>query len=500
MAEWGFYGRTESLAELSRIVDAGRWFFCRIEGRRRIGKTALISHLSRGNAKLMGHLVYMQVPDSDERDVAATFQRALKNSEHILAQSLSAGVVNFATMAAAIGALCRMGMVIVIDKFQYFTRAALKSFCSFLQAEVDQLRTSSLGHGGLFVLGSLHADMNALLEDSASPLFGRLTQRIQLDHWDFEDLVSVFQSQHINAPSQWLTLWTFFEGVPKFYHDAFDQDLFQISPDQFSDVLLEKMFVRSSSPLSEEADTWFLRDVRGHGLAILNYLAEHPGCGHGELLAGVGGPEERTQIGSYLITLVQKYGMVAKQNPVFSDGKSRNARYYIADNFLLSWLAVAKPAREAARMKPLARALELARPRLAEIEGITFERLIRKLHIECSRKDKGDFDLSSLQMGYWNRPRDAVRSIEIDLVALDEPNRRVRFGSCKRAANAHTNDSLAGFEQHVSDFLSSRDHRYLQSWSKEMFVFSPEFSKADKVHFEGRGYVARDLTDYAALF
>lgn len=500
MSDWDFYGRTEPLAELNRIVNAGRWFFCRIEGRRRIGKTTLISHLARSHSSLSDRLVYMQVPDSDERDVAATFHRALKDSDHDLARQLSEKVVDFPTMANAIGALCRAGLLIVIDEFQYFTRAALSSFTSFLQAEIDKLRHSSPSHGGLFVLGSLHADMNLLLEDAGAPLFGRLTQRIRLDHWDFEDLTSVFRSQEILAPSQWLTLWTFFEGVPKFYHDAFEQDLYDVEPERFSDELLTRMFIRSSSPLSEEADTWFLRELRGRALAILTFLAEHPGCGHGELLAGVGAPAEKTQISAYLTKLIQNYEMIAKQNPVFSDGKSRNARYYVADNFLQAWLAVAKPAREAARMKPLERTLALSRPRLECVEGFALEKLIRKLHEECSRKGKGDFDLSSLQMGYWNRPKDASRSIEIDLVALDEANKRVRFGSCKRAAHAHTNESLAGFAHHVADFLAAKDHRYLQAWTKEMFLFSPHFTQSDREHFAAKGYVARDLNDYAALF
>lgn len=192
--------------------------------------------------------------------------------------------------------------------------------------------------------------------------------------------------------------------------------------------------------------------------------------------------------------------MIVKMNPVFSDGKSRNARYYINDNFLQAWLAVAKPAREAARMKPLERSLAQAQLRLSTVEGYAFEKLIRKLHEECSRKGKGDFELSSLQMGYWNRPKDASRSIEIDLVALDEANKRVRFGSCKRSADAHTNASVEQFKQHVASFLSAKDHRYLQEWSHELFIFSPTFTDGDRHHFSDKNLVARDLKDYAALF
>ena len=500
MADWQFYGRTEPLAELNRIVNAGRWFFCRIEGRRRIGKTSLLSQLAKGDASLSKRLIYMQVPDSDERDVAAAFQRSLNDCDHSLARTLSPTVVSFPTMARAISELCRAGLVVVINEFQYFTRAVLKSFNSFLQAEVDKLRDSNIKQGGLFVLGSLHADMNQLLEDKGAPLYGRLTQRIKLDHWDFEDLLDVFRSQNVLAPSQWLTFWTFFEGVPKFYHDAFEQDLYKVAPENFADELLTRMFLRSSSPLSEEADTWFLRELRGRSLSMLTFLAEHAGCSNGDLLAGVGAPEDKTQISAYLTKLVSNYEMISKLNPVFSDGKSRNARYYVADNFLQAWLAVAKPAREAARMKPIEKALDLARPRLMGVEGFAFEKLIRKLHQECSRKGKGDFDLSSMQLGYWNRSRDANRNVEIDVVALDEPNKRVRFGSCKRSADAHTNESLTGFGMHVDGFLAAKDHRHLQGWTKEMVLFSPIFTPGDRKHFVGKGYVAMDLNDYSALF
>ncbi len=148
MATWGFYGREEALEELGRIVNGGRWFFCRIEGRRRIGKTSLLSQLAKQDPRLSDQLVYMQVSDSDERDVATAFQRSLLDCDDELTKRLGPTVINFPTMARAIGELCRAGLVVVLDEFQYFTRAALHSFNSFLQAEVDKLRGANLNQGG----------------------------------------------------------------------------------------------------------------------------------------------------------------------------------------------------------------------------------------------------------------------------------------------------------------------------------------------------------------
>jgi len=497
MSEWSFYGRAEPLAELRRIVEAGRWFFCRIEGRRRIGKTTLLAELARQDGGLGDRLIYMQVPDSDERDVAYTFRQSLDSCEHEQARALAGNVTHFATMAAAIGRLCAAGFIVVLDEFQYFTRSKLYAFNSFLQAEVDKLRGAQLKHGGLFVLGSLQSEMNALLDDKSAPLYGRVTAQIPLDHWDFEDLLCVFANQGIQQPDQWLTLWTFFEGVPKFYHDAYEQELFGVPVADFSAELLRRMFIRSSSPLSEEADTWFLRELRGKAVSVLHFLADNAGCGHAEIVAALTGDEETHALGTHIARLVDRYKMVDKLQPVFSDSKSRNARYYIADNFLQAWLAVAKPAREEARLKPLDKVIAPALRRLETLEGFAFEKLIRSLHLEASRKGKGDFELSGLQLGYWNRPRDVSKAIEIDLVALDEPDKRVRFGCCKRSSAAH---DLPVFEQHVQRFLQTSGHRHLAGWTQEMVLFSPSFSQQERALYEGKGYVTRDLNDYARMF
>lgn len=495
MSNWLFYGRTEPLSQLERIVDTGRWFFCRIEGRRRIGKTSLLGELARKRPDLGGRMLYMQVPDSDERDVAYTFAQSLASCEHAEARKMGEGVANFGSMAAAIGRLCAAGFIVVLDEFQYFTRSKLHPFNSHLQSEVDKLRAAQPRQGGLFVLGSLQSEMNALLDDKSAPLYGRITSQIRLDHWDFEDLLSVFASQGIQDASQWLTLWTFFEGVPKFYHDAYEQGVLGLPPAEFAPELLRRMFIRSSSPLAEEADTWFLRELRGKAVSVLHYLADHAGCGHAEIVAALA-DGEKNPLGTHIARLVDRYAMVDRLQPVFADSHSRNARYYIADNFLQAWLSVAKPAREEARLRPIEKVIAPALRRQETLEGFAFEKLVKALHVEASRKGRGDFELSRLQLGYWNRARDATKAVEIDLVALDEANKKVRFGACKRSPAAH---DTAQFERHVNAFLQNKSHAFLGSWEREMVLFSPRFTPEERVHFQRMGYASRDLSDYARM-
>ena len=59
---WGFYGRAGELAEVASIFGRGRWFFARVSGRRRIGKTTLVQRaLDLGVPR---QVVYVQIPDS----------------------------------------------------------------------------------------------------------------------------------------------------------------------------------------------------------------------------------------------------------------------------------------------------------------------------------------------------------------------------------------------------------------------------------------------------
>lgn len=68
MADWKFYGRREQLTDLERMLNRNRWFFAKVTGRRRIGKTTLIQRamLEVGSKQ---PVFYLQIPDSEPAGV-----------------------------------------------------------------------------------------------------------------------------------------------------------------------------------------------------------------------------------------------------------------------------------------------------------------------------------------------------------------------------------------------------------------------------------------------
>lgn len=486
---WGFYGRSSEQAEIDRIISSGRWFFCAVSGRRRIGKTTLIQRAMTKRSDLAA--LYFQVPDSDERGVVQTFQDALEDSGTPI--EAVEQVQTFADMADVIGLLCRRGLIVVIDEFQYFHRAALSPFSSFLQAKVDRLRDSN--SGGLFVLGSIHTEMTAILEDRASPLFNRVTHRIEVGHWDFATLLEMFDAHKVTDPGQRLFLWSLFEGVPKFYRDCFEEGVLSFMEDYRRETL-RWLFFEGSSPLRDEATNWFLRELRGRYDSVLKLLAKKGPCSYRELVveygrAGSGGEH---QLSAYLQTLIDRYQMIEKLLPVFAGDRSRKARYVIADNFLAAWLHALARNVQMARIRPVDQALARADTSLMTHEGFAFEKMVRLLTEECSRKGVGDFALTEIVRGYWNKAGGS--DIEIDLVALNEEAAEVRFGSCKRSPSAQTAQSVRKFEEHIQRFLTTREGRRFSNWNIEKALYSPTYPAAQRRELEAQGYICRDLSDF----
>jgi len=155
---WQFYGRQRELSDLTTIMGRSRFFFVSVAGRRRIGKTTLVRQALEASGR--DRIFHVQIPDSGPagvlsavRDAMATFRIA-----DILAPATLLGLARF------LGTLMRQGHVVALDEFQYFSRKALQGFLSHLQAVVDDLLADADNvPGGLLVLGSMHAELTALV-------------------------------------------------------------------------------------------------------------------------------------------------------------------------------------------------------------------------------------------------------------------------------------------------------------------------------------------------
>jgi hypothetical protein len=281
-------------------------------------------------------------------------------------------------------------------------------------------------------------------------------------------------------------LWNLFEGVPKFYRDAYEQGVL----DADRRALLRSLFFSSSSPLRNEADNWFLRELRGRYDMVLQYLAKHPGCSNADIvaaMANVSGPGDARQVGGYLKILSERYGMIERRLPIFSPAKARSGRYYIRDNFLRAWLSALQRPVSAVAFRPVDGLIAQADERLADVEGHALEDLAGQLYEERSRLGLGGFPLSERIRGYWDRS-----DVEIDLVAVNEDERRIRFGTCKRNAE-RLSDSVDSLQCSAARFLNA--HPRFNGWQTEYVAIAPTVGAQLRGALAARSVLAESLGD-----
>lgn len=464
---WGFYGRSDELKQLQAILRRDRWFFVRITGRRRIGKTTLVQHALRSERR--DRVFYVQVPDSAPAGVLSAVHDAM--------DTFGLGAIEYPrpdsllAFARLVERLVTQGYVVALDEFQYFSRKHISEFTSHLQAGVDRLANrESQTRGGLIVLGSIHTELVALLEDRNAPLYNRTTDQLELQHLDIQSIWEILERHAAASPERLLFLWTLFEGVPKFYRDAYEREALR-APRK---TVLKRMFFDSSSPLRSEADNWFLSELRGRYDVILKFVARNPGCTNGDIEAYVRevSPDTAEQVAGYMKVLIDRYQMLERKQPIFAKPGGRRGRYYVRDNFLRSWLAALHSPVTAINFRPETVLIKQADEALWDVEGHALERLVASLYEERSRKGLLGFNLTSRVQGYWDR-----RDTEIDLVALDEESRTIRFGSCKRDG-ARLVSALPPLRSHAERFLQT--HRRYQSWRSEFALIAPSVKRAQR--------------------
>lgn len=496
---WDFYGRGDELGSLLETMRKGRWFFGAIRGRRRIGKTALVQQALttlQQDEPDKRPVMLIQLPDGGPGDCAAVFRSTVRDAG---LEGLLDGldqVRDLPAVTSAIGSLCDAGAVVAIDEFQVCHRGPLRVFPSLLQAQVDRLQDRGPG-GGLIVLGSVQTEMEALLNDQRAPLYGRTTFNLMLGPWDLRTVFEVCGKHGAGDPRRCLSAWTLFGGVPKYWrHFAEAGSLDAVSDwQEWAVELCGRLFLRSDAPLREEGESLLGLELRRNYLAVLRALAERS-RGHAELREAL---PDLPSLGPYLQTLIRDLRLIERELPVFTRAGGRGARYHVSDPFLRAWLSVLHPACQAARILPVSTVAVRLLSRLPDLEGWAFERMVRQASEEVSRAGSGDFPLTDLVRGYWNRPRDHPASTEIDLVAWNEDRRRVRFGSCKRDPRRHDKTSLSAFRGHVNRFLSTRTGKRFQGWSHELALFAPLFPMNQRSQLTDEGWICRDLTDFQRM-
>ncbi|MBO4883809.1 MAG: AAA family ATPase, partial [Clostridia bacterium] len=172
-----FIGRDLELATLSRLYASQRFEFAVIYGRRRVGKTALISRFIEGKKA-----IYFMGVESNAR------QNLENLSKSIMEVSGVTAALSFASFQDALEHVFQLSqnerIVLAIDEYPYVARAS-RSLASTLQLLIDRYKDTS--RLMLILCGSSMSYMEDHVLAYKAPLYGRRTAQIKLLPFDFRE-------------------------------------------------------------------------------------------------------------------------------------------------------------------------------------------------------------------------------------------------------------------------------------------------------------------------
>jgi AAA+ ATPase superfamily predicted ATPase len=313
-----FFNRLDELRLLEREFSKNSAAFSVIYGRRRVGKTALISEFIKNKTAIYFYateMPFIRQLDALKEQCAAVLQK--EYLRHISFQSFEQFFLFLAdSMPAA-------KLVVVIDEFQELCRLE-SSFASMLQKIWDTKWQHLNIH--LIVCGSVLSMMYSEVLNYSAPLYGRRTSNIKLQPLHFKHIIDFCGIPDLETQ---MMIYASFGTVPK-YLELYDKNI------SFRANVQENILNRNSY-LYHEAK-FLLKDEIASPTTYFRIL-EIIASGDtkiGAIAARVGMPSPH--LSRYMqklidLELLEKEIPVTEKEPL----KSKLGRYRIKDNFLAFW-------------------------------------------------------------------------------------------------------------------------------------------------------------------
>ena len=397
-----FYNREKETETLQRIESISKDYaqMTVITGRRRIGKTTLIRHASTGIP-----FIYFFVGRKSEMLLCAELVAIVK-------ETLGEELGNFNSMAKLFSSLMnislRKNFTLVFDEFQNFAQVN-DSFFSDMQDIWD--RTKDNSHINLILSGSLYSMMNRIFDDRKEPLYGRATNRIKLQPFTLNTLKEIISDYHPKfTPDDLLAFYMITGGVAKYVEQLVIQHAFTKEEIVKSVLGYGSYFINEGKDvLSDEFGKEY-----GNYFSVLSSIADG-NTSRGEITNNIG-----VESGGYLAKLESVYDLIERSKPYLSPEGTRMNRYIIKDNFLNFWFRFVYKYRSAIEFGNLEYVQQKVLADYETYSGHILERYFRQKYKETG--------LYNIVTNYWEKGN----ANEIDLIAVNEADKEVVIGECKR--------------------------------------------------------------------
>lgn len=448
-----FVGREKELASLNRLYEEKKFQMVVMYGRRRIGKTTLISKFIA--------------------DKPAIFFTAQEVNDTLNLIQFSKKIYSFFDIPETVGSFNNWSdafhflsdkakqnqFILAFDEFPYVA-SANRSLKSILQSAIDH----EFKNTGLFLIlcGSHMGFMENEVLGYKSPLFGRRTAQIKLEGFDYYDAGKMLGSF---SNEDKIKLYSCVGGTPHY--------LAQIKSSEGFEENIKRLFFDISGYLYNEPIMLLQQELREP--AMYNSIVSAIASGASrlnEIATRIN--EDSPKVNKYLQTLVNLQ-IVQKIYPFGENTQnSRKGIYRIADNcydFWYSFVFQYKPEIESGNGDIVADHEVFGEKLSSYIGKPPFETICLQYLQRINRSRKLPFTATSFG-SWWGTDPKEKRQSDFDVVAANRTEKKIILGECKWKNSIN---DVSEIQKLVSKnyLLSEYTERYYYLFSKVPFTVKP---------------------------
>lgn len=421
-----FYNRENEIAKLHEIRNLSYNDHSRltvVTGRRRIGKTSLISKALDDEP-----FIYLFVGRKNEASLCAGYCKEIATKLGVFVPPMTAFQDVFAFLMQQ-GETKHFSLV--IDEFQEFFNIN-PSVYSDIQNHWDQYRLKT--HVNFIVSGSVYSLMVKIFQNYHEPLFGRADVIMKLAPFALPILKQIMEDHVPNYTNDdLLALYTVTGGIPKYVELLVDAKALSVKK-------IINTVCDPDSPFKDEGKNLLVDEFgKQYGTyfsildAISNGINTQP-----EIASALG----EKSIGGQLKKLEETYGIIQKMRPILAKKGTQTVRYAIADMFLRFWFRYFEGNRTLVEMNQFEVLEQVIAADYTTYSGKMLEEYFKQQFIESHEyRDIGS---------YWEAKK-GKEQCEIDIVALKLEKNKAVAVEVKRQRKEFKPEAFAEKVQHLKN-------------------------------------------------
>lgn len=409
-----FLGRKREMVLLESLYDSNKFEMLILHGRRRVGKSYLLSHFAKLHSD---NTVYFTGDKDSEKNNVQNFceelNRVLKVGDFLNSFTTWNDVYSFLKTAEI-----KDRLVLIIDEFTYLYNSN-PAYDSGLQNAIDKILKSK--NIFLILCGSEVSVIEEIIDDSTKPLYGRKTSELKLLPFTYKEAREFFP-HYSNEDA--LTAYSILGGIP-LYLSLFD-DRLTIKENVIKNCL------STTGYLFNEIETLLRMELKETHFYKNIMLAINAGASTFNTIRDKVG-EDAAKIAKYINVMIN-LGFIKKEIPCGEKEKSRNTLYSISDNYFAFYFAFIFKHQNMLNglISPeMYYEKELTKEKLNTFIGHRFEQICETYLKEQFYNGKMPFFAENLGRWWGNNPV-LKKQEEIDgelIISSNSPNGRVKAKS-----------------------------------------------------------------------